>query len=148
MPRNGEWVPERDNSISAVHSPNVRSTTKNTDAIFTAYVIESVWSRAVCAWAPRATPASAETEAEYLGESVSNFDMTTFALSRYRDFAESRGPTRVRDQTASCASAVLALAWRAFALFAGSPPDSAWPCPVLLLKNYAESWCVQKFSET
>lgn len=33
----------------------------------------------------------AETEAEYLGESVSNFDMTTFARSRYRDFAESRG---------------------------------------------------------
>lgn len=53
----------------------------------------------MCACALRATPASAETEAEYLGESVSNFDMTTFARSRYRDFAESRGS----DSTAICA---------------------------------------------
>lgn len=38
--RNGEWVPDRDNYISAVYSSSVRSATKNTDAIFTAYVIE------------------------------------------------------------------------------------------------------------
>lgn len=40
IPRNGEWVTERDNYISAVYSLIVRSATKNTDAIFTAYVIE------------------------------------------------------------------------------------------------------------
>lgn len=31
---------------------------------------------------------------EYLGESVSNFDMTTFARSRYRGSAESGGSRR------------------------------------------------------
>ncbi|GBP29979.1 hypothetical protein EVAR_22879_1 [Eumeta japonica] len=63
---------------------------------------------AVCACAQRATPASAETEAEYLGESVSNFDMTTFARSRYRDFAESRSskraPPRARAHPARCSA--------------------------------------------
>lgn len=41
----GEWVRDRDNYISAMHSTSVRSTTKNTDAIFTAYVIEQWRSR-------------------------------------------------------------------------------------------------------
>lgn len=40
IPANGKCVLDRDNYISAVHSSSVRSTTKNTDAIFTAYVIE------------------------------------------------------------------------------------------------------------
>lgn len=64
----------------------------------------------------------AETEAEYLGESVSNFDMTTFARSRYRDFAESRGSesaqtpvTRLRSAPAQLNSCVRS---------AGSAPDS------------------------
>lgn len=108
--------PDRDNYISALHSASVRSTTKNTDAIFTAYVIEHWTESTVCAWAPRATPAS-ETEAEYLGESVSNFDMTTFARSRYRDFAESRG------------SGAQTRPWSAPAS-AGSAPDSACACQV------------------
>lgn len=45
---NGEWVQDRDKYISAVRLASVRSTTKNTDAIFTAYVIEHWRARGVC----------------------------------------------------------------------------------------------------
>lgn len=45
IPRNSEWVTERDKYISAAYSSIVRSATKNTDAIFTAYVIENWRSR-------------------------------------------------------------------------------------------------------